>query len=295
MEAARSHTIECYGMAERDLGPITQCFDNPTKSFDLNNFIGREHLQRTEYYNELWQVLHVERALMACLEAPTEPLATFAITRTAREPAFRPKDIVNLERLRQPTERRLAELVEERQRSVASEDVLPALYEVLPSPCLVFNHQGLLLWANKAAQRALNLRLTLLGGPRGRTILTPRPELAQVRASLLEIDAAGLCCATFQNVFRAQRVDLRDRHPVWVVTDGDGGRRAPVASSIRLRQLTSREMDVATLAADGCSALTIASRLDIVESTVKVHLRNVYRKLGLHTRAELARAVVGLP
>jgi ATP/maltotriose-dependent transcriptional regulator MalT len=50
--------------------------------------------------------------------------------------------------------------------------------------------------------------------------------------------------------------------------------------------LSPREQDVLTLLCDGLANDEIAQRLFISPSTVKVHLRHVYEKLGVHTRAQ---------
>jgi DNA-binding NarL/FixJ family response regulator len=63
-----------------------------------------------------------------------------------------------------------------------------------------------------------------------------------------------------------------------------GGRRAPYV------ELTGSELQVATLAADGCSNKEIATALYMGLSTVESHLSHVYRKLGVR-RAGLAAAL----
>jgi DNA-binding CsgD family transcriptional regulator len=55
--------------------------------------------------------------------------------------------------------------------------------------------------------------------------------------------------------------------------------------------LTSREWEVAQLVAEGLSDLNVAARLQLSERTVGVHLHHVYRKLSVHSRAELARVL----
>jgi DNA-binding NarL/FixJ family response regulator len=52
--------------------------------------------------------------------------------------------------------------------------------------------------------------------------------------------------------------------------------------------LTRRERDVARLVATGCRNRDIGAALGIAEGTVKMHLHNVYTKLGLETRTQLA-------
>ncbi|MGI4880973.1 MAG: helix-turn-helix domain-containing protein, partial [Janthinobacterium lividum] len=55
--------------------------------------------------------------------------------------------------------------------------------------------------------------------------------------------------------------------------------------------LTRRERDVARLVAAGQRNRTIADALGISEGTVKMHLHNVYAKLGLESRTQLAMDV----
>lgn len=65
------------------------------------------------------------------------------------------------------------------------------------------------------------------------------------------------------------------------VVGGHGGGDA-------LASLTSRERDVLRGIAKGLSNKMIARRLDISEGTVKVHVKNVLRKLQLRSRVEAA-------
>lgn len=73
----------------------------------------------------------------------------------------------------------------------------------------------------------------------------------------------------------------------------------PAAATIVLDQVTSppeptltrREREVAALVAAGKRNRTIADTLGISEGTVKMHLHNVYAKLGLESRTQLAMEV----
>jgi len=53
------------------------------------------------------------------------------------------------------------------------------------------------------------------------------------------------------------------------------------------RTLTARELEIVRMIAQGLRNKAIAERLSISEGTVKIHLHNVYEKLGLDGRLEL--------
>ncbi len=90
----------------------------------------------------------------------------------------------------------------------------------------------------------------------------PRADAAWARGSLL--DAGG--------AIRLARGQERD---------------APVAGEGNER-LTRRELEIATLVADGLSNRAIAERLLIAPRTVETHVENIFNKLGFRSRSEVA-------
>lgn len=67
---------------------------------------------------------------------------------------------------------------------------------------------------------------------------------------------------------------------------------AKLANRLTRVQLTSRELEVLKLIADGLANKEIGARLHIVESTVKLHVNTLFEKLGVASRTEAMR--VGL-
>ena len=59
----------------------------------------------------------------------------------------------------------------------------------------------------------------------------------------------------------------------------------------RVKALTNRQQQIATLACRGLSNREIAEKLVVHEGTVKVHLHAAYTKLGVHSRNELANTL----
>jgi DNA-binding NarL/FixJ family response regulator len=67
-------------------------------------------------------------------------------------------------------------------------------------------------------------------------------------------------------------------------------RAAPAGEPpLALLDLTPRELEILRNAADGASNGEIARRLLVTERTVKFHLTNAYRKLGVSNRTEASR------
>jgi len=67
--------------------------------------------------------------------------------------------------------------------------------------------------------------------------------------------------------------------------------RKPVASAPRASEvdsLTPRERETLTWLARGASNKEIARELDLAESTIKVHVQSILRKLNLHSRVQAA-------
>jgi len=72
-----------------------------------------------------------------------------------------------------------------------------------------------------------------------------------------------------------------------VVTGGTVRKRRVDASG----HLTAQEAQIARLARDGLSNREIAAQLFISPRTVQYHLRKVFRKLGIESRAKLNRVL----
>jgi NarL family two-component system response regulator LiaR len=66
-------------------------------------------------------------------------------------------------------------------------------------------------------------------------------------------------------------------------------RPALVQESEPSDELTRREREILTLVADGRTNIEVGRLLWVTEQTVKFHLANVYRKLGVGNRTEASR------
>lgn len=60
-----------------------------------------------------------------------------------------------------------------------------------------------------------------------------------------------------------------------------------LAALLKTKQLTEREITVAHLTARGLSNREMGEKIGLREQTIKFHLSNIYRKMGLTSRAQL--------
>jgi DNA-binding NarL/FixJ family response regulator len=63
----------------------------------------------------------------------------------------------------------------------------------------------------------------------------------------------------------------------------------PALQPAKAHDLTNREVEILQLVAEGLKNTQVAQRLVVTEQTVKFHLSNIYRKLGLSNRTEASR------
>ncbi|MGH2701408.1 MAG: LuxR C-terminal-related transcriptional regulator [Actinomycetota bacterium] len=80
-----------------------------------------------------------------------------------------------------------------------------------------------------------------------------------------------------------------------LTAEGAPSERTPVGRSQALRRLaslTKREQTVLRLVAQGVAPKDVADRLGVSENTVRTHVQNLYAKLGMHSRLEVARFAV---
>lgn len=108
----------------------------------------------------------------------------------------------------------------------------------------------------------------------------------RLRALLWELDASlGEVEAATARSMQARQVPTA---PPRLTAVTDDRPPAPRALAIATPALTRREREVAALLATGASNAEIAARLFVSEATVKSHVRQILRKLGVANRTEAA-------
>lgn len=128
-------------------------------------------------------------------------------------------------------------------------------------------HMGKTVRARSLMQQAVNFYGWLLFN---RTLFDEAPLLAPILAQLIErgeLEAPAFYLSLYRELIFPDK--------------------APVDNDVRskLQQLTAKEREVLMLLSQGLSNQEIALQLEITAATTKWHLKNIYRKLSLESRA----------
>ncbi len=120
-------------------------------------------------------------------------------------------------------------------------------------------------------------------------LLIAASELAGMEVWLMAAEAAAAAAGILSDRGRNRESAGAARQALTWYSRCEGARSALLERLEAPSTLTARELEVARLAALGQSSKEIADRLVLSIRTVDAHLYRAYAKLGVHTRAELAR------
>ena len=133
--------------------------------------------------------------------------------------------------------------------------------------------------------------------PPVRTILLTRAANRQQIVQALQLGARGVVLrdAPTQAVIKSIRAVMAGEY--WIARENISDlvhvlrasqKRAPKEKKQRNRRLTARELEVVSAVVAGYTNKDIAQKFSLSEDTVKHHLTNIFDKLGVSNRLELA-------
>ena len=171
-------------------------------------------------------------------------------------------------------------------------DVLEGL-ERVGVPSYLADRDGRIRWLNEEA-------LSLFGDARGRLLSSlAAPDHAQRSREQLAKKVVG---GARRTDFRIDAIGRNGKRTTWCISSvpvrrgcdvvGVFGVARPCGETARARAegaaagsgLTPRQREVLALLAEGASTTQIAATLGLAEETVRNHIRQLLRRLGVHTR-----------
>jgi DNA-binding NarL/FixJ family response regulator len=170
-------------------------------------------------------------------------------------------------------------------RATSADGAVRALEEFRPDVLVLDlampGHDG--IWVmEQAAARKLPGRIVLLTAHVDERKLLDAVRL-NVAGVVLKEMAPRLLVECVRKVHAGEK--WLERHSVARAMDRMAKRENELQRLARL--LTPRELEIVRLAAEGLRNKEIADRLTITEGTVKIHLHNIYEKLGVTGRPQL--------
>ncbi|MEW6249444.1 MAG: LuxR C-terminal-related transcriptional regulator [Planctomycetota bacterium] len=186
---------------------------------------------------------------------------------------------------------------------------------------VLIDPRGRLVWLNRAAERVLGLTASAaLGRPFGRLLRDPRlaafwheagcavgnclgevsvrwPQPAELKLNATQcLDERGaelgrallFCDVTNERTVHIELAqEVAAKLAGWAGPGVSGPQPPPPAAG-----LTAQELRILRLVGRGLGNEDIARQLNVAASTIRSHLKNIYRKLQLRTRAEAVRFAV---
>ncbi|MFF8848269.1 LuxR C-terminal-related transcriptional regulator [Streptomyces sp. NPDC015127] len=116
-------------------------------------------------------------------------------------------------------------------------------------------------------------------------------ELARIGAHLLAAEAAITASVIWRNQGLTRQSTAAAQQAAPLKARCEGAQTPLLAPAEATSSLTSREREIAKLAAAGTSSREIAEILTLSVRTIDNHLQRIYGKLGITTRKQLAQAI----
>ena len=126
----------------------------------------------------------------------------------------------------------------------------------------------------------------LIGSNRygGFNLGTPLPRQEFLNRFSGEVDTVRLCCVMIQRHIET----LMDNFNILC---DQSQNNIPAKENIQMGLLTEREREIMVYIANGMSRKSCAETLSLSEGTISTHIKNIYRKLGVHNKVDAVRAV----
>ena len=266
-------------------------------------------LQKTEYYADFLRPRDLRYVLGSFLALRASTASHIVMMRSGRKGPFDEREVRTMERL--VPHLQLALEVHRRLSSLRDEaGVVDALRDGRSFAVFAVDRHARVLWTNAAAERIV-AEADGLSALRG-YMAGAKPHETMALRRMIATACARDHVALAGGRMRLSRPSGRMPYSIvvspLVATGADPGvARALVLVSLpiefthddfhliqRVLKVTPQQAHIVLLLAQGHDILAAAGVLRVAPSTVRVHLRIVYRRTGLHSQAQLMSAVMQL-
>ena len=138
---------------------------------------------------------------------------------------------------------------------------------------------------------AYSAHATAAAAGRATALAEATDHFARLGTALLAAEAATETAQALQRGGDGRAAAALGQRAATLAAACEGARTPGLVGPVMVVPLTARERDIASLAARGRSGQEIADQLFLSVRTVNNHLQNVYSKLGISGRRQLAAAL----
>lgn len=240
---------------------------------------------RAEPVYEILDRVGFQRSLQAPIVVDGSVRGTLNVARHKDDPPFAAADLAHLETLSAITSRVFERITaDEANRSVR--EIASIALDSVTEPIVVTDTAGTPFVVNDAAQR--------MAGPTGEQLLASC--LAVIRDNLTKLRVCGR--RSIETVVEDAMERLTVQTMLVVSVDGCVAvshvyrRNTSVgAPPLDHSPLTPRQREIVAMVGAGMTVSEIAESVYVSPNTVKQHLKRIYGKLGVHSRAELVQVL----
>ncbi len=276
-----------------------------TKVHCVHQLFDRSYIEKTFSYNELWRDLHIERQVAMVFGTPEKNLGFACFTRSKKERPFSEEDLAETASLRLAAEQALGTINKLNAPLRKANDILRTLSKTVPDPLILLDSAGKVLWTNEDAKLWLDIKQFYFGSNLSLHTTSWKMEIIKRIAQEVfknpafspdpeVLESIGILPGRKELFWRFIEGEKNEKSKILFCVSEQCSSRGNVLTPAGLKKfgLSPREAEVAALAAQGYAMLNIATRLNITKNTVHTHLKRIYRKLGVFSRAELAHKLL---
>ena len=271
----------------------------------VHRLFERSYIENTFSYNELWRKLRIERQVAMVFGTMEHSLGFACLTRSKKERPFSEEDLAKTVGLRAMAERALATVEKIDTPLREANQLLRTLSKTIPEPLILLDGNGRVLWVNEDAKLWLDIKQVFFGP--NLTLHTSSWKMEIIKRIAREVfknpafspdpkalESIGIYPGRKELFWRFIDDENKEPSKVLFCVSEQRPSRGNVLSPAVLKKfgLTPREAEVAALAAQGFSMINIATRLNISKNTVHTHMKRIYRKLDVFSRAELSHKLL---
>jgi len=290
---------------EQEILPFDQVLMAGSTIIDGSSDDFLREADKTAAMNEFWRPCRIDRPAVRPLAVGARPFGYVGLARTRKQGAYSLEELRGINAASAAFEACLATSAVLPWPGLAVADGASTLLaSAIPIVCALFDEAGRLRWMSDEAQARLEIESTRVGSTK--IVSAASPLFDCLRRAALEAlndpaesfntSAPYRCLPTGEVVVVRLVQDQGTKLAMAALAS------APVLDVARAKAvpqrgipgLTSREADVAFLAASGYTCLNIAADLGVSEHTVRTHMKRIYRKLGVSNRVSLALAIGAL-